>query len=59
MDYDKFEKKLISEILSEKKKCIETINKNEKIVQAFLKDPENPDHIRGIVIKFKNIILEG
>jgi len=59
MQYADFENKLISELLKDKKKCIDTINDNKKVVEEYLKNAEKPFHVVEIVKKFNDIIIEN
>lgn len=59
MKYEDFEKKLISQLLKDKKKCIDLINDNEKIVVNHLKNTEKPLYIKGLVNKLNDIISEN
>jgi len=58
MHYFDFEKKLVSEILKDKKKCIDTINDNKDLVIQYLRDTEKPAHITDLVNKFNDMIIE-
>jgi len=57
MHYFDFEKKLISEILKDKKKSIETINDNKDVVIRYLRDTEKPAFITDLVNKFNDMII--
>ncbi|ORX72545.1 ankyrin [Anaeromyces robustus] len=57
MEYQEFEKKLISDLLKNNKKCYDKINDNKLIVEKYLQNTEKPFYIEEIVKKFNNIII--
>lgn len=57
MDYIDIEKKFISEILKDKKKCIDTINENKDVIIKYLRGTEKPIYITELVNKLNDIIV--
>jgi len=57
MQYEEFEKKLISKLLKNDKKCVNVIEDNAKAVDNYLKNKEKPIHIKGLVSKLNDIII--
>ncbi|ORX80197.1 ankyrin [Anaeromyces robustus] len=57
MQYEEFEKKLISKLLKNDKKCINIIEDNAKAVNNYLKNEEKPIHIKSLVSKLNDIII--
>ncbi|ORX38763.1 ankyrin [Anaeromyces robustus] len=58
MEYEKFEEKIVSYILKDKKKCIDFISDNQKFVNNYLKYSEKPIYIQRLVNKINDTIVE-
>jgi len=58
MEYSEFEKKLLTELKNDDKECINTVLNNEKLVQLYLQDNEKSFHVKSLVHRMNDIILE-
>eukprot|EP00833_Pecoramyces_ruminatium_P000686 jgi/Orpsp1_1/1174718/evm.model.c7180000051124.1 len=58
MQFEELEKKILSNLLKNKKKCINKIEDNRKVVQEYLNDEKKQNYIKGFVNKLNDIIVE-
>ncbi|OUM59297.1 hypothetical protein PIROE2DRAFT_15215 [Piromyces sp. E2] len=57
MEYNEFEKKLLSQLENDDVDCLNTIRKNEELIQTYLQNTENQVHIKSLVGQINNVIL--
>jgi len=56
MEYNEFEKKLLSQLKNDDKECVNTVIQNEKLIQNYLQNTEKPVHIKSLVDGINDII---
>ena len=58
MEYEEFEKKLLSFLKNNNIECLNLIDDNEKLIQLKLQNNENPVYIKRLINNLNDIILQ-